>query len=138
MADLMGRKKVLLLGRVISVISSILMLTSNHFLGFAISFILSAASYNLNSGSEEALVYDSMKEAGKEEEYLTVNGRLNFLIEVSQGVASFLGGVLSDISYTVTYMCQMGKDILAFFAGTLFQEPKCYKREALGTLCNCI
>lgn len=131
MADLFGRKRVLLLGRILSVVSTILLLTSNHFLIFAISFILSAASYNLNSGSEEALVYDSMKEVGREDEYLIVNGKLNFLIEVSQGIASFLGGVLSDISYTLTYAFQIIKDILAFFAGTLFDEPNSYKREAI-------
>jgi len=131
MADLIGRKRVLLLGRIFSIISTILLLTSNNFFLFAISFILSAASYNLNSGSEEALVYDSMKEAGKDEDYITVNGRLNFLIEVSQGAASFLGGVLSDISYTLTYICQMIKDVFAFFAGTLFDEPKCYEKEEI-------
>lgn len=130
MADLLGRKRVLLLGRLLSVVSTLMMLFSNSFPMFALSFILSAASYNLNSGSEEALVYDSMKEAGREEEYLTVNGRLNFLIEVSQGTGTFVGGILSDISYTVTYLCQMLKDVFAFFAGTLFEEPEYHEKEA--------
>lgn len=131
MADLIGRKRVLLLGRMLSIVSTILLLTSNNFFLFAISFILSAASYNLNSGSEEALVYDSMKEAGKDDDYITVNGRLNFLMEVSQGAASFLGGVLSDISYILTYSFQVLKDIASFFAGTMFEEPCCYEKEEI-------
>lgn len=129
MADLLGRKRVLLIGRLVSIISSILMLTSNNFLWFAVSFILSAASYNLNSGSEEALVYDSMKEVKREGEYLTVNGRLNFLIEISQGVSSCIGGVLADFSFVVTYVCQILKDIVAFLTGMLFQEPNICERE---------
>ena len=60
---------------------------------FALSFIIQALGNNLNSGSEEALVYDSMKFAGQEERYMRVSGRLNMLIEVSQGIATVLGGI---------------------------------------------
>ena len=70
------------------------MLFCNSFLGFAIAFVISAISYNLNSGSEEALVYDSLKVIGEEEKYLKINGNLNFIIEVAQGIAVLVGGIL--------------------------------------------
>ncbi|MDK2808568.1 MAG: hypothetical protein PWP24_1304 [Clostridiales bacterium] len=129
MADLFGRKNMLLLGRILAISSSVLMLCSDQFWMFALSFVLSAASYNLNSGSEEALVYDSMKQVKREEEYLSVNGRLNFIIEVSQGASSFVGGVLSDISFTLTYICQIVNDLLAFFCGTFFEEPLVHEKQ---------
>jgi len=58
-ADLIGRKKIIIIGRLCSAFSSMLMLFSSSFFGFAIAFIFSAWGYNFNSGSEEALVYDS-------------------------------------------------------------------------------
>ncbi|MBE6053126.1 MAG: MFS transporter [Clostridium sartagoforme] len=104
LADLFGRRKMIIIGRVTSLISAIVMLFSNSFLGFAIGFILSAWGYNLNSGSEEALIYDSLKSLSREEEYLKVNGKINLIIEISQGLAVFIGGVLSQIDFSISYI----------------------------------
>lgn len=104
LADLFGRKKSMIIGRMTSLLSVIIMLFSNSFIGFAIGFILSAWGYNLNSGSEEALVYDTLKTLNKEDEYLRINGRLNFIIEISQGLAVFIGGLLSQISFSISYV----------------------------------
>ena len=87
-----------------SLLSAIIMLFSNSFIGFAIGFILSAWGYNLNSGSEEALVYDTLKTLNKEDEYLRINGRLNLIIEVSKGLAVFIGGLLSQIDFAISYV----------------------------------
>lgn len=84
LADLFGRRKSMIIGRITSVLSAIIMLFSNSFIGFAIGFVLSSWGYNLNSGSEEALVYDTLKILNREDEYLNINGRLNLIIEVSQ------------------------------------------------------
>ena len=59
-ADVYGKKFSVVTGRIVSVVSCILMITSDSFLGFAIAFCLSSASMNLNSGAAEALVYDSL------------------------------------------------------------------------------
>lgn len=103
LADLFGRRKSMAIGRVTSLISAIIMLFSNSFISFAIGFILSAWGYNLNSGSEEALVYDTLKILNREDEYLKINGRLNLIIEVSQGLAVFIGGLLSQINFAISY-----------------------------------
>lgn len=103
-ADLMGRKRTLVMGRLISTISAILMLISSSFWGFASSFVFSALSYNLNSGSEEALIYDSLKVLNREDEYTKINCNLNFIIEIAQALAVFLGGMLSEISFSLSYI----------------------------------
>lgn len=104
LADLFGRRKVIIIGRLTSLISAIIMLFSNSFMDFAIGFILSAWGYNLNSGSEEALIYDTLKTLKREEEYLKINGRINLIIEVSQGLAVFIGGILSQINFAISYI----------------------------------
>ena len=104
LADLFGRRRIMIIGRLTSLISAIIMLFSNSFLGFAIGFILSAWGHNLNSGSEEALVYDTLKVLKREDEYLKINGRINLIIEISQGLAVFIGGLLSQISFSISYI----------------------------------
>ena len=102
-ADLWGRKKVMIYGRVCSVLASVIMLFSSEFWQFAVSFVFMAWGYNLVSGSEEALVYDSLKQVGKEERFYRVNSRLEVIIEVAQGLGTFVGGILAEISYVWCY-----------------------------------
>jgi len=48
------------------------MILSNNFWSVAFAIGFSALSYNLESGTREALAYDSLKFAGQEEKYLSV------------------------------------------------------------------
>ncbi len=122
LADLFGRRRILIIGRMMSLISAIIMLFSNSFLGFAMGFILSAWGYNLNSGSEEALIYDTLKELKKEDEYLKINGRINLIIEISQGLAVFIGGILSQIDFSVSYITAIIIGIISLTFSFNFKE----------------
>ena len=55
--------------RVMMILSSLCMIVSRDFYTVAIAISISALSYNLASGTREALAYDSLKEAGMEKEY---------------------------------------------------------------------
>ncbi|MDY4253990.1 MFS transporter [Clostridium sp.] len=122
LADLFGRRRILIIGRMMSLISAIIMLFSNSFLGFAMGFILSAWGYNLNSGSEEALIYDTLKELKKEDEYLKINGRINLIIEISQGLAVFIGGILSQIDFSISYITAIIIGIISLTFSFNFKE----------------
>ena len=129
LADILGRRRVIITGRLCSGISSIILLFSNSFIGFAIGFIISAISYNLNSGSEEALIYDSLKILGREKEYLKLSGRLNLIFEISYGVATFIGGVLSSYSYGYCYIAAIIVAIIALVSAVFFAEVEDSKDE---------
>lgn len=124
MADLLGRKRTLLLGRISAIISGLLMITAHHFWSYAVAFAFSAASYNLNSGSEEALVYDSLKLLHRDKEFLKINGRLNFIQEAGSGFASFIGGIIAELSFFYAYVGGMIINAAAFLTGTFFCEPE--------------
>ena len=100
------------------------MLLSGKFWGFALSFVIQALGNNLNSGSEEALVYDSMKQCGREPEYLKVNGRINLLIEISQSIATVAGGILAERSYVWCYGASVIIALLALLPAVLMKEPE--------------
>ncbi len=120
-ADLLGRKRSMALSRACIAVSCVVMLFSSSFWWFAAGFVVQALGNNLNSGSEEALVYDSMKCIGQEEGYLKVCGRLDVVIEVSQGIATVLGGVLAEYSYFWCYSACLVIALLAFVP-VLFME----------------
>ena len=90
---------------------------------FAVSFVVQALGNNLNSGSEEALVYDSMKCLGQEEHYMGVYGRLNVLIEVAQGFATVAGGALAEFSHFWCYAACVVIAVLALLPVLWMAEP---------------
>lgn len=102
-ADLLGRKKSMVTGRFCIAISCVIMLFAKDFWFFALSFIIQSLGNNFNSGSEEALIYDSMKYTRQEQDYIQVCGRRNVIIEVSQGLSTVAGAVLAEISYPWCY-----------------------------------
>lgn len=124
LADLLGRKQVLLMSRLCGVISTILMLFGNEVWLLGAGFVFTAWSYNLLSGSEEALLYDSFLELGKEEDYFKTNGRLSFVAEVSQGLGIFIGGFLAKYSYVLCYLAVICTDLLAFICVLFMSEPQ--------------
>lgn len=129
-ADLRGRKFCVVLGRAVNLISCILMITSNSFWGFAISFIFSSAAMNLNSGAAEALVFDSLKELGEEENYKKIWGQLAFVMSIAQGVAVLLGGILADISFLYAYILGTVIQIIALLISFNFKEPPIHEEKS--------
>ena len=53
-----------------------MLLSMNYFL-IIIGFIFCGISYTFESGSGDALLYDSLKEIKREDDYLKINGKLN-------------------------------------------------------------
>lgn len=129
MADLLGRRKSMIVSRVLLALSCVIMLFGRHFGWFAFSFILQSVGNSFNSGSEEALVYDSMKCLGREQEYMQVNGRLNVIIEVAQAVATVVGGILAEYSYFWCYSACTVVAVLALLPILLMTEPPIHSEE---------
>ncbi|WMJ78702.1 MULTISPECIES: MFS transporter [unclassified Sedimentibacter] len=128
LADLKGRKFCVVAGRVVELVSCYLMMTSNSFFGFAVSFILSSAAMNLNSGAAEALIYDSLKELGEEEKYKKIWGQLVFAMSIAQGVAVLLGGILADVRFLYAYMLGMVVQTVALLLSIRFTEPPIHNK----------
>lgn len=64
LADLWGRKNTILLGRVLGVVGFALMTIATDFWLFALGNVLYLANWAFESGSIDALLYDSMKKMG--------------------------------------------------------------------------
>lgn len=128
-ADIYGKKFSVIAGRVLSVISCIMMIISNNFIEFALSFVVQAASFNLNSGAAEALVYDSLKEIGEEEKYKRIWGNLSFIISIAQGIAILIGGILADIRFIYAYGVGTVIQAAALIVSFKFTEPPARKKE---------
>lgn len=122
-ADIWGRKVSRICGRICKLISAIILIYSNNFWSFSIGFIVSALSYNLESGAGEALLYDSLKELSEEEKYMKVCGINEIIMQIAQTLGLIVGGFLADHGYVYAYGLTILISLLAIFQAFSFTEP---------------
>ncbi len=128
-ADLLGRKMSRIMGRFMAVIATLLMIYAGGPLGFAISFVFSALSYNLESGAGDALIYDSMKEIGSDKTYMKVKGRGEALFQIANAMALPIGGYLATTNYQSVYKLAFVVGIVTLIHSFSFVEPNVGKVE---------
>ena len=122
-ADIFGRKISRVLGRAFSLISVVLLLAADSFLWFAISFIFTALSNNLESGAGDALIYDSLKEIGEEEKYMRISGNKEVFFQVAGIVSFLLGGYMATKSYGIAFTLTIIIGTIALLQSLSFIEP---------------
>lgn len=128
-ADIFGRKISRIAGRVLSLISVVIMLAADSFLWFAISFVFTALSYNLESGAGDALIYDSLKEIGEEAEYMKISGKKELFYQAA-GIISFLaGGYLASKSYNTAFVITIVFGLASILQSISFKEPSIGKMD---------
>lgn len=102
-ADVFGRRKTLVLSQLVSLISCLFMMLSRDFVTVAVAIGLSALSYNLASGTREALAYDSLKQVGDEEKYNNFASVEMMLYRITNSTATLLAGVALWLGYKKAY-----------------------------------
>jgi MFS family permease len=122
-ADLYGRKFSRLLGRLATILAFLIMLFSHSTPLFALSFIIQALGYNLESGAGEALIYDSMKEIGEEDNYIKVKGKTEVFFQIASVFSLLLGGYLGTLDYRYVYITAIAFSTVAFLEALTFKEP---------------
>ena len=98
-SDVFGRRRTMVASRVMVIISSLLMILSRDFFTVAIAIAVNALSYNLASGTREALAYDSLKAAGIEKEYDSFAANDLMIYQIFSSVGTLLAGVALLLGY---------------------------------------
>lgn len=102
-ADVFGRKKTMVLASLVSFVSGLFMILSNNFWSVAFAIGFSALSYNLESGTREALAYDSLKFAGQEEKYNKFASTEMMLYRITSSTATLCAGFAMWLGYRKAY-----------------------------------
>ena len=102
-ADVFGRKKTMVLASLVSLVSGLFMILSNNFWSVAFAIGFSALSYNLESGTREALAYDSLKFAGQEEKYNRFASTEMMLYRITSSTATLCAGFALWLGYRKAY-----------------------------------
>lgn len=101
--DLVGRKFSRVLGVFSFLIYISLILFSNQFWLIALGFFFCGLSYTFESGSGDALIYDSLIELGEQDKYMKVQGIKEILYQLSTSIALFIGGYIAVEHYNLNF-----------------------------------
>ncbi len=123
-ADVFGRKKIMIMASVMAIVASILMIFTNTFAGIAVAMVFSALSYNLASGTREALAYDSLKEAGIEKEYNKFASNDMVIYRLTSSTGTLMAGVALMLGYKKANALDILMATAAILIGTTLIEPK--------------
>ncbi len=76
LADAIGRKKTIILGTIFGFLGFVAYSFSYAFLGFLFAEIILGIGQSLISGADSALLYDTLLESGKKDDYIKHEGRM--------------------------------------------------------------
>ena len=123
MADLFGRRRTLILGCIISALGFQILWMGHTFLDFAIYEVVVGLGLSLQSGSDVAILYNSLEKLKLEGRKAGFLGRRLTSQMIGEGVASLIGGFLAGYSLILpAYANAVTAWIPVFIACTL-HEP---------------
>ena len=129
LADRFSYKTNLYLARLASIVSSILILFGQgNFWIYALAMMVSAWSYNFDSGTSTAFLYDSAVEAGQKERYLQISSFLSGVAEITRTLGTVVAGFFIHGALAWTYLIAIGLSFLSIILIYFMKEPMA-KRE---------
>ncbi len=132
-ADLFGRKRTLILSGIVGMCSAVFM-TLEGFRGFVYcGMIFSALSLNLASGTEEALIYDSLLEAGREGSYKKVWSNISLIARTANALSCLASPIAIMMGYRYTYYISVFLYLCTVIFVLPVREPAVTERQKLRT-----
>ena len=123
LADLLGRKNTITLGFLIGAIGFGLFSFATNFIQFLIIGILFGLQASLISGAKEALVFDTLKQAHREEEYSPLINKLQIIFNWGIAGATLIGGLMFALNFYLPGILNGLAFLIATFIAAKLIEP---------------
>lgn len=128
LADRLTYKFDLVIGRLAAILSAAIILFGQTFWMFALGFIISALSYNMQSGTMEALLYDSLVKDKATTRYPKVISHIDVIIEFADTLGVVIAGFLVHWHFELTYVIGIVVGVMGLITVLFFKEPVIKKR----------
>ncbi len=145
LADRWGRKKTLLAGALLNFGGYLVYSVSFGFEGFLMAQVMLGIGQSFMSGSDTAMLYDTLASMGQQKRYLKIEGRMTSVGNFAEALAGITAGFLLLVSPRFPFICQAFVALIAVPAAFLLVEPplpahlhKPGPKELLNTLRNAL
>ena len=130
-ADLFGRKHTIVYSTIFSFSGYLVFSFFGGFYAFAAASILVGIGGSLMSGSDSALLYDTLLETGDKKTYTKIEGRNYAIGNFSEAIAGILGGFLAVSSIYLPIYVQTGILFLSIPIALTLVEPAMHEENKI-------
>lgn len=128
-ADRHGKKTSLMVGAFMALIYSFLLIVGDSFLPYLVASIFYGFSYSFISGTREAILYDTLKEDGKEDEFRKYTGKIRLYVQSFNALViiavPFFYGLNEKLPFVITFAFFL----LAILVAMFMYEPSKTKHD---------
>lgn len=128
LADVAGRRLSMILSGGAMILAATVYGLGHNFAQFLIAEILIASSLALASGADSAIVYDSLKEVKREEEFKKIWGRCTWWMMASSAFFGLIGSFFAGISLRTPFFVAAIVSIVLIPIALSLYEPHHYRR----------
>lgn len=122
-ADLFGRKKTLYLAGIAGVISSVFMAIGDWLGVVYIGMIFSAVGLSMVSGTEEAMLYDSLTQVSEVEGYKKIKANLSVVSRISSTASCLFSPISIFMGYQKVYLFSALMNVIQILLVMKMKEP---------------
>jgi len=129
LSDVIGRKKTLILASFLASMGIVTYSTTSTFYGFLLAELMLGFSDSLLSGTDSALIYDTLLQLKQKDKYKELEGKIRFYMRSGLSIACVLGVFLAGISLMLPFYINIIITIIPIFIVFSLVEPKRKKLE---------
>ena len=122
-ADLLGRKKALVFGGALAVTYNLLMAFAPNLFAICFAMALNALYNTMFSGTFTALIYDSLKLEGREDEYIQVSANGSQISMLANAVGSLTSLLKRFLGFAGFYLLSAAFEGISTLACLFMKEP---------------
>lgn len=122
--DTWGRRNSLILGTSLGTLGFLIYSLTSSFYMFGLAEFMLGLGASFISGSDSAILYDTLQERGDEADYTKYEGRVTSIGNFAEAFAAILGGVLAVYSTRYPFYGQTLIAAVGVVAAILLVEPK--------------
>ena len=128
-ADVLGRKNSLVIGTFFGFLGILTYSLSYGFDGFLLAALCLGIGQSFISGSDTALMYDSLVELNRRNDFIKLEGRTISMGNFAEAIAFVIGGFLAEISLRTPFYYQLGIALVGFITALALIEPEIHRLE---------
>jgi len=127
-ADLFGRKRTLVIASILLIVALAFLSVGGRMMFFILYAIINGIAESLFSGTDTALLYDTLKNLGRKNTFKKVIAIVNMMWPAGATIGAIIGGVLAATSLQLPVALTLVPFTLAFLLTIFLVEPS-YEKE---------
>jgi MFS family permease len=129
-SDIVGRRISLIISACLFPIGGLFFAFSTGFWGFVAGEVFLALAVSMRSGTDTAMMYDTLLELGREKEHKKIEGRAFFYQQIGTATGNVIGGFLFGVWAKLPFLLNLFRTFLFLPLSLSLQEPAREKTEA--------